>query len=227
MSDRILGHNTKTITVSTNALIMATGNNLTFSNDMARRTMYAVLDAQEERPAERQFMRTMPDWAIEHRPELVKAVITILRAYHLAGYPGAKDLKPLNGFERWNKWIRGALIWLGAMDPLESQKEIEAYDPERESLRAVLYAWHEHFGSGAVTAKDLLNREAPDGGDIPETQLALYQALLDAASDGRDLTSRKLGKWLSSHKNRIIEGLQLIDTGKEHRKAAYWRVVKK
>lgn len=223
VSGRILGFS-KNAKLSTNLLWLATGNNLTICGDMTRRTLLCTLDAGTEKPAERNFKRDIYQWANDHRGEIVHAALTILRAYQVTDKPLPNPYTPMNGYDDWSHWVRGALIWLGEADPKKSQLEIEAHDPEREGLRTVLQAWYDHFGSDFVTTKDLLNREAPDGGCVPDSQLALYQALLEAIPHGRELTGRLLGKWLARHNGRMIDGLGLHQGKDRHAKTALWQV---
>ena len=135
-------------------------------------------------------------------------------------------MKPMNGFNDWSHFVRGSLVWLGEADPKDSQLEIEAHDPEREALMRVLHAWHEHFGSKPVTTKDLLAREAPGGGELPDSQVALYQALLEAVPHGRELNSRGLGRWLANYAGTVIDGLSLHQGKDLHAKITRWKLSK-
>lgn len=223
---RVLGLS-KTASLPTTSLWLATGNNLTICGDLTRRTLICTLDAEVERPAERQFERkNLEKWITDHREKLVISALTILRAYHIAGKPIPKGIKPMNGFNDWSHYVRGSLAWLGEADPKESQLAIEAHDPERESLCNVLHAWYDHFGNGYVTTKDLLARVAPDGGDLPDSQITLYQALLEAIPHGRELTGRLLGKWLARYDGRVMDGLKLINSRQTVQNLTYWKVVK-
>ena len=71
------------------AVVMATGNNVAISGDTARRMLVSRLESPLENPEERQQF-THPNllaWVKENRPRLVVAVLTILRAWHVAGRP--------------------------------------------------------------------------------------------------------------------------------------------
>ena len=96
------------------ALVLASGNNLTFAGDVARRVVVCRLDAQMERPDARAFNFDVHDEVLVHRPALVVAGLTILRAYVVAGRP--EKLTPMGSFTDWDL-IRGALVWLGMTDP--------------------------------------------------------------------------------------------------------------
>lgn len=224
LKGRVLGLS-KTASLPTTSLWLATGNNLTICGDLTRRTLICTLDAEVERPAEREFQRkNFEKWIVEKRGKLVTAALTILRAYHIADKPLYKKMKPMNGFNNWSHYIRGALAWLGEADPKDSQLAIEAHDPERESLRNVLHAWDNHFGNKSVTTKMLLEREALDGGKLADSQVELFQTLLDAIPHGRELTSRLLGKWLANHADRVIDGLSLHQGKDKHTKTAFWKL---
>ena len=111
---RILGQS-KAIRVRCAALITATGNNLIIKGDLTRRSVVCRLDPKVERPELRQFAYDPIADAKDNRGELVVAVLTILRAYHVAGRPNRPPR--LQSFEIWSDTVRGALMWLGAGDP--------------------------------------------------------------------------------------------------------------
>jgi hypothetical protein len=67
-----------------NAAFYATGNNLTIAGDLTRRVIMATLDANCERPEMRTFNVDARTEALTHRPELVAAALTVLRAWHVA-----------------------------------------------------------------------------------------------------------------------------------------------
>ena len=55
-------------------------------------------------------------------------------------------LNLLGSFEAWSDLVRGALIWLGAADPVDSMAALRKKDPEREELRAVTAQWRSVIG---------------------------------------------------------------------------------
>ncbi len=78
---RILGLSERRVLPST-ALVLASGNNLTFAGDTCRRAVVCRLDANVERPDTREFDFDCHAEVLASRPELVVAGLTILRAYH-------------------------------------------------------------------------------------------------------------------------------------------------
>lgn len=79
MDIRILGLSTN-IETQMNAMLFATGNNLTFSGDVIRRTLMCSMDAGVERPELRDFQTDVVEEAQDRRGELVVAALTVLRA---------------------------------------------------------------------------------------------------------------------------------------------------
>ena len=216
---RVLGVS-KMATVPTSSLWLATGNNLTLSGDMTRRSLYCELDARMERPEEREFSRDIYKWTKEHRPQLVHSCLTILKAFAAAGKPGADNLRRMNGFTDWSNWVRGALVWLEQADPLDTQRNIEAGDPEREALEAALSAWWDCLGDRPVTGNDLLQTS-----DASDQRMRMYQALVTAVNNPRGINVRNLGKWLARYQGRIVQGLRIV-RGSTIRKQVVWSVKK-
>jgi hypothetical protein len=85
IKDRQLGTH-QTLEAPMQAVFFATGNNMTYESDTARRVVPIALDPQMERPEERTGFQHSPllPWVTEQRPPLVAAALTILRAYFAA-----------------------------------------------------------------------------------------------------------------------------------------------
>jgi putative DNA primase/helicase len=94
---RILGKS-ETPTCPTGAFIAGTGQNFAVEGDMARRTIVCKIDPKMEIPETREFPFEPVSLAKGLRPQLVVAVLTILRAHHVAGLPGNPPAKsPCSG----------------------------------------------------------------------------------------------------------------------------------
>ena len=115
-------------TVSTCALIQVTGNNLNFSGDLVTRAMKVVVAPGVSNPEDSTFSFDPVTYTRQHRSSLVVAALTVLRAYVAAGRPGESDL----GGHRMPdfKLIRGALVWLGYPDPMNSMRSLRQESPE-------------------------------------------------------------------------------------------------
>jgi putative DNA primase/helicase len=75
--------------IESRATYFATGNNLKLVSDMARRTIVCSLDPNLERPELREFNGNPFSEVISHRGRYIAAALTVVRAYVVAGYPGA------------------------------------------------------------------------------------------------------------------------------------------
>ena len=127
-SDRVLGA-TRNISIQNRLLLVGTGNQLTPSSDLARRAVVIRLEAPERTPDEIRTRRfEIPDlreYIDGHRTELLVDALTVLQAARLHVW-GTRDTAyppPLASFGQWSRRVRNTLIWLGEVDPLETQSE--------------------------------------------------------------------------------------------------------
>ena len=67
--NRVLGKS-RNVSVNTNVLLTATGNNLSFAGDMTRRAVLCRMDARMENPEGRSFEQDLRSWVPEHRGQL-------------------------------------------------------------------------------------------------------------------------------------------------------------
>ncbi len=189
-----------------------TGNNLKFKNDVTARILKCRLDAGMENPEEREFDWDPVDYALAHRPELVQAVLTILRAYFVHCENGGERPKcsAFGDYKQWSRIIREPLLWLGEPDPVITNKGVKDEDPERERTLTVFQALHDAFPEGEPRlVKDI----------VKETTLAdrteLRAALLSVASskNHENVDSNRLGGWFGAKMDVQIDGLTLRKEG--------------
>jgi putative DNA primase/helicase len=206
---RILGES-KVPEMSTGAFVAATGNNLVLVGDLTRRALLCRLDPKVERPETRVF-----DWeptavAKSNRAKYVGAALTVLRAFHVAGRPGAPP--PLGSFEGWSDLVCGALLWLGNANPIESMDELRKADPRLDDITAVIAQWRLVIGDARVTVAEVIGQatemrlNAYDGGKPEFVRPDFREALLAIAGQGGHVNSRKLGRWLGASQKRIVGG---------------------
>jgi hypothetical protein len=214
--------------LSTNTMVFCTGNNLTVSGDMSRRMILCSLDPKQERPELRDFKRNPVDIIKADRGLYVHGALTILRAYRQA--KGVTQPKPLASFGDWSDTVRGALIWLGMADPVATMELVRESDTKLEELATVLTEWEEVLRSERMSVAQIIKtankRETSNfaGGDYQNE--GLRDALLTVAGAGGDISPKRLGKWLSANKDRIVGG-RLIRRDAVFEKVAHWKLVKK
>ncbi|MDD2660273.1 MAG: hypothetical protein PHY54_11445 [Methylococcales bacterium] len=217
LKDRLLGK-TQTVSASTRATFLATGNNVSVVGDLTRRVLPCAIDPKVERPNERDFLIHLPTYVDRNRTELVHAALTIIKAYYVAGLP-KQSLKAFGSFEQWSDLVRSAIVWLGLADPCLGLSRWDNVDYVRSELSFVLEEWHETLGSEVCTVQQLvkyakLNR-----------QTNLEQALIDVAEKQGEINHRCLGQWLIKYRDRIESGYKLEQWGKSGTRNKY-RVVK-
>ncbi|CAO3416505.1 hypothetical protein [Azospirillum argentinense] len=224
---RVLGQSIN-VEVPSNAAVFATGNNLTFMGDMTRRVLLCSLDPQMERPELRAFEANPLDMIETDRGRYVVAGLTVLRAYHVAGRP--PQAAPLGSFTEWSRWVRDALLWLDEKDPAETMEKVRAADPKLEALATVMDQWSTVIGSTRVSAREVIEIAASDTTETtpPYRRAFVYadfrEALLVVAGDGGAINSKRLGKWLSAHADRIVGGRKLM-AEHGHNNTARWRLI--
>ncbi len=207
---RILGRS-EAPEVPTAALVAATGNNLVIEGDMTRRTLLCRIDPQVERPEERKFDFHPVAKMKAARGEYVVAALTVLRAYHVAGRP--QQATPLGSFAEWSRTVRDALLWLGEADATETMSITREMDPQLDALTSLLVQWRDTLGQGSYTSREIVaaayeTRPTEDGGTAL-LRADLREALMVVAGDGRVVTTRRLGRWLTSSSGRIVGGMQI------------------
>ncbi len=214
-------------TIENTSTIFGTGNNAVVTGDMVRRALTCNLDAGVERPELRKFDFDPLKAILEDRGAFIAAILTIARAYQIAGCPDQPG--PIASYVTWGLLVRDPLIWLGRPDPAAAMERTRGADPELAELRTMLAAWGELPGArGGVTAREaiaLAEMRTPTLMGEP-TELAwpaLADALVTVCGDRAGLNSRRLGHWLRTHSGRVIGGVKFIPRS-GHADIARWAV---
>jgi hypothetical protein len=213
--------------------LFATGNNFVVYGDLCRRVITINLDAAMERPELRQFKFDPVEMVLADRGKYIAAVLTICRAYFVAGRP---DKAPrLASFEGWSDTVRSALIWLGKADPVKSMESARAEDPESTELGNMLEGWAAAIGIGSgsrlklaiVISKGLDKTRATDGQDLEPTHPEFHDALMAMAlkstgKRGQQPDAAMLGNYLRRFKGRVIDGKRFLNLSKEKGGSEWW-----
>lgn len=214
--DRKLG-STETVAATLRSVWTITGNNVQFRSDFGRRVVPIDLDPQVERPESRTFER--PDllaYIEQHRPRLVTAALTVLRAYVVAGKPD-HGLGPVGSYETWDRLVRGAVVWAGGVDPMGGVARVQAEaDDDVERIRSLLYAWRMSLGGLEKTVV-----EAVKWADSADSELK--EALAAFCKDGK-INIRSIGYAFRKVQGRIVAGMRLRRAGEDASHTAKWTV---
>lgn len=197
--------------VPNHAIWIATGNNISTSTEIARRTIRIRLDAQQETPWTGRAFRhsNLPGWIAQNRPRLLEALVTLVQAWLDAGRPlGSKSL---GSFESWSSVMGGILDVAEVSGFLEHRMPV---DTEREELEAIMALWWATFGPKPVKVGELL--KAIGGAKLP------CRALRSSSEPGR---LAELGNYLAQRRDRIVDGKKIEQSRDSHSKTSIYRLV--
>jgi len=233
-TDRVLGASETAVALN-RSLFMVTGNNLRIVGDTCRRILVCRLDANLEHPFLRRFERDPLQDALSSRQRLVVAGLTIVRGWIAAGCPRLAD-GSVASFDDWDRLVRQPLVWLASLeevreslppfaDPVQATAVALESDPETMKLRALLVAWRACFGNDGVWVKHVIDTCDLAKGTMQDSLAPLVAALEDIAYDGRQVSSRALGRYLERFEGRHVAGMVIRRAGIS-RGLMRWRVQK-
>ena len=204
LTGRILGVS-KTATVGTRTLFLGSGNNVGPIRDMSRRCITINLDPKVEMPAARDFVGDPLQKVRSNREHFVCLALTIIRGWVMAGEPETK-CKSLASYTDWSRLVRQPLLWLGMEDPANCIFEQLTNDPDRELLGRLLHAWHEKYQDKPMMIRDVVNSALFNSfGQDEEERIELREILKEIAEERGVINRRRLGKWISRHKGRLVD----------------------
>ena len=190
--DRILGKS-QNVSVPVRCSWIVTGNNLQLAGDMPRRCFWVRMDAGCAEPFRRTGFKHEPlkDWVLEHRRELLMALLTLARAWFAAGRPRS-HVAPIGSFERWTEIISGILEYAGIDSFLgNSEALFDEADVERVEWEAFLEMLEETFYGSPFTIAELWDRM-----NEKTFEAMLHQSVLsERAEQLREAIPTALTRW--------------------------------
>jgi hypothetical protein len=211
VSGRILAVS-RIATLPVSCVVVFTANNAVVTGDTLRRVLPIRLVSVHERPEDRQGF-AIPDLRAHvaaHRPRLVVAGLTVLRAWFAAGKPDMA-LSPWGSFEAWSNVIRNALVWAGRPDPGGARAEYR--DDETVDLENIAAVHKAMAVLGLVLGRPITAKDA--AGAATRNDHGLADAL--AALPGRHVEhwdANSVGYRLRKVKDRPVRGLRLVMSGR-------------
>ncbi|MFO0836928.1 MAG: hypothetical protein U1D55_00255 [Phycisphaerae bacterium] len=202
--DRHLGQ-TRELLLPNRAVWAATGNNLGFSREIARRVVWIRLDARMETPEQRTGFRH-PDliaYVRQQRASLVHAALTLARAWLAAGRPAGVQV--MGSFEGYVAVLGGILDVAGITGFLANADELRRRaDGESIEWRAFVRAWWEQWKESWVGVSDLAKLLWTEDGRRSELLLGIV------TSERERGAVTQLGKRLSAKRECVIGGLRIM-----------------
>jgi hypothetical protein len=211
ITDRILGKS-ESVSIPNRAITIFTGNNLTLTGDLTRRVLRCRIDPKSDRPFARRFDLDPLAYVEEHRQEMVRAALTIIRGYLSSGKEPA--VGRMASFELWDDYVRQTVAWVDKeilpglfTDPMVAVMWAQTSDPEQEALSILLSAWHVVLGNGSFTARDALTEifQTMDQSKL-SAKAQILETLKELNHDRDVISAQALGRLLGYRKDRIVDG---------------------
>lgn len=203
--DRLLGHS-KALSLPQRATWIATGNNIQLGGDLPRRAYAINLDPQTARPEERAFRHTdLGRWVLEHRGELIAAVLALARHWICQGSP-PPALPPWGSYNRWSQTVGGILATAGIDGFLANRLQLRSReDQDALAWTSLLRRCLEQLGPHPVRV-GRIDAVIVEG----QQEIELPRSLAESLSTARDDNARRTRL---ANKLRSIEGRRFDDTG--------------
>lgn len=242
---RILG-TANTPTLPYTSVMLGAGNNITARDNTHRRVLVPRLESPDEDPSKHGGWRraNLRASVTDLRPRLVVAMLTVHRAYVVAGMPdtytrdGVEHPMPAEwggGFEDWSRLVVRAVLWAGGGNVLGCRPtdDPEARNEERDAIAAVIESLARLDAGGGLTSKGLVDllftRERLKGEDTHDDgHNGAREAIeeLTGTQSGRRPDTKKLGDKLFLWKRRNVGGRMLVPVQKDRSNARRWAVRK-
>lgn len=194
ITDRFLGK-TKMGTPVNKCLWVGTGNNISASDDIARRIVPCRIDAGVESPHKRTGFRhrDLLAWARENRHKIVWALCVLVANWADAGQPTGRAV--MGGFENWARVMGGILDAAGIGGLLANQARfLASAEDETEDIVEFVRTWLD-WSDGVGKEHWTLAR---DFVDMP--------GLVHIVEIGQKDPGRVIAAYLKRYRDRIILG---------------------
>lgn len=235
---RVLGV-TKSKDAPNDRLWLVTANNAEIDGDLARRTYWITIDPRRPRPFERSgFKLDLRTWVPEHRSEVIWAMLTVIRAWVVAGMPKAEK-KRSDDFANWDAGMAGMLKWAGFQAGTfgeSDQRHMESNEDYEWEL--FLNEVFEVLGSKSFKMTELVNHIADTiSGDPVDGEWRVNKKMIDPTKLPGDLAekwsksgfskagfTKSLGKWFKNRAGRYVGDL-VVRVSEDPKRGNSYRVV--
>jgi hypothetical protein len=206
-SDRLLGFSKMETELPNRALVLMSGKMLNFKEELARRILPWSIQASRKGPYARSFSFCPVERMLTRRPEIVVAVLTLLRASQLAARNSEVGMP---SYPEWDGLVRKTVLWLNASiseegydDPVTLIKDATDTSSERFESYELLHELHEWSEGASFRAADLVAYVHAGNIDL--------QVQLEGLTGRRasNLSARSVGRYLRGLVNRPFHDLTL------------------
>jgi hypothetical protein len=201
--DRVLGTNNQTVTTINDRVWVMTGNNLSLGGDLVRRTILVQIDPDMANPESRTSFKipNLDQWVDEHRNDILHAMLTLVRAWHVAGRP-TPFRKQSDSFARWESAVAGILKVAGVPGEFDQESGKKAAGGgDDDGLSMLLDRLWERFEGRSWTVAEALT---PDGGEFVLDREWLPTPVLDKLARSEGAAKKTMGYWLRNRMGRWV-----------------------
>lgn len=152
---RLLSKNTMA-SVANRVTIVATGNNVRATGEIAKRMIPIILQPRTDEPERRTDIvhGDLPEYVQAVRPRVLAALLGMVEAWIAAGSPPCPER--LGGFEEWMDTVGAVLQFHGFTEWGKNFRSWQRQaDPDGSDLKTFSDAWWVEFGDRPVSASDL------------------------------------------------------------------------
>ena len=203
-TDRKLGVN-ESITADNLATVFITGNGLTVSPDMRRRSLFVELHLEAERAEDRQFRRALDLPALlAMRPTILAALWSLVQHWDTQGRPAPS--RSHSAFPSWANIVAGIVEAAGFACPLDTANITAAADPDADDMRSLAASMD---NKDPLSFADLV---------ILARSLGCFETILgtEDADELKHADRIKMARLLSRYDRRLVGDLRFIVAGKGH-----------
>jgi hypothetical protein len=196
------------------------GNNISPGKDAFRRWLPCNLRTELERPHERPDLdvKDFRSYVAEHRAEIVRDALVILRAHAVARRP-SHGWGPLGSFEEWDLAVRAPLWFATGDDCLTTQRQAADDSPKRLEKLALLEGWRSlpkgsTDGHTVQEMVELVFLKDEKGRPIDSPYPKMYSALLGIGGKNGIPSSTRVGQKLRGMRMENVGGFRFQEGAK-------------
>ena len=203
-TDRKLGVN-ESITADNLATVFITGNGLTVSPDMRRRSLFVELHLEVERAEDRQFRRPLDLPALlAMRPKILAALWSMVKHWNTQGRPAPS--RSHSAFPSWANIVAGIVESVGFACPLQTANATAATDQDGDDMRQLVVAMAD--SKDPLSFADVVTLARSVG---------CFDAIIGSDETELDRKAKStLAKLLTRYDRRLVGSHRFVIEGKGH-----------
>ena len=226
IKQRVLGASDD-ITVPWILTTIVTGNNMTMTEDMLRRSLMCRIEPKEEDPTDRNNFAhpDLLDWVRAERPRLLVAALTILRAYACKGFPDA-GLGVMQSFNAWSRLVPSAIYFAGGENVLKAKGSRDNGGTDEAGAFAMFASDLPRLSDQPITAKNILGAlyPAPKDGEPPDGWDTMREAIeiLCPTRSPFAPDAARFGMLIKSRVGQVSKGMKFCSRKNNSGIRVYW-----